>query len=415
MLAFALGIASSLDAALAADTVVLYAGNPDSAVHRVAADTQRPIWEMAPFRLSERISGDRPRGFGADQPEPCDGDDSTNADLTAMIGKVEGRMTYEQWDQAKADLDAASMAVACLSEPADPALGARIYFLAGITATALADPAGANGAYLKAFAFQPALQWDDTFTPDWQAQFDSALSEHNRRGNATVVLGPGMEGQSSLWVDGKMVPVSGNRLTLPEGAHLVQVLEPSVRTTPVRVDAHRTVAIAVPAKISDSLVERANDTAAQPLLDALIDHVFGEQSVYLWTGSQTVRGGAGWEALPPKFDPGAESRKTLGGKLVMAGTVAAGTGVAVTAVGLAAFLPNAKAKPGEVGEAYTHRVQTAARGAGLATGGLATVAVGVVTLGIGIPIALSGNAADVGLAPMWVEGGGGVVVSVLER
>lgn len=403
--------AFALDAARAADTVVLYAGDPATAVQRVATDTQKPVWDMAPFRLSERINGDSPRGLGANQPAPCHGPAATNAQLRDLIGKIEGRMTYEEWDQAKADLELAAQSIACLSEPAEPDLGARVYFLTGITATATADPAAANEAYLQAFAFQPALVWDETYTPDWRAQFESALTEHNRRSSASLLLGPGMQGQQSLWVDGKMVTVSGDRLTLPEGAHLVQSLEPTVRTVPVRVYTDRIVALAVPSKVADTLVERATDPTAQPLLDALIDHVFGEQSVYLWTGSETVRGGAGWEALPKKFDPGAESRHDLGGKLITAGAVAAGTGAVLTGAGLALFLPNKSPEPGELGEAYTKRVQTAARGAGLATGGFVALAVGVTTLGIGVPIRLTGGASDLAVSPMWVEGGGGLVVA----
>lgn len=378
-----------------ASTPLLYQGDIDDAVRRVSADADLKPWELEPVLLPERLNEAGLRSFGLDQPPRTCTKGIGNDALRALVEKIEGHVSYEQWTETSEASAAAIGALPCLTESIDAKVAARLFFLNGISATARSDFRAARDAYLRALAFAPDLPWDETFTPDWQPTFDAARADHGALKSTAVVLGPGVDPSAELWVDGRSVVASAGRIELTEGLHLVQTIQPRVLTTEVRARLDRKAAVLVPSAVEPGVVEDASDPAVQAYLDPIVDSLFGEAGCYVWTGSRTVRGGADWRTLPSASlavvaatVPGRASPATL---LRVGGGTSAAIGAVATAAGLGMYLPNRAPVPGEVGEAYAARVDRAARGAGIATVGIGALGLGLVAIGASIPLDIAGS------------------------
>ena len=366
---------------------VLYADDPNQAVHRVAADAAKPVWELQPVRLSENLTGGLPRAVGADQPAPCGAVPTMNAGVREAVMRAEGRVSYQQWGEASAELTAAHNALACLSEPAEASLASRLFFLRGIANTATGKTDAAVGDFANAMFFQPGLTWDAAFPPDFRGPFDMAAGSVPKLPVGTLVLGPGVEGATTLWIDGRLAQVSGSTLSLPVGFHVVQILQPSVSTVLVHVTTEHPVALFVPLQIQDKLVSGAGDPARQPLFDAIIDQSFAQnQAVYVWTGSRTWRVSDKWEELPIATSISAAGKKRTAGTIRTAGIVAAGIGAATVATGFALWDANHASDGAETSEEWTTRTSAAGAGSALFTSGLVSLGVGALAIGISIPL-----------------------------
>ena len=119
-----------MSSAYAGDIPVFFVGDPEVAIRQVALETGSPIWQLDLLRPAEVVEGDGPRAIGAGQRATMCATESTNLALREYLDKVEGRVTYEQWGEARNDLDAALAALSCLVEPAESSLGARLFLSA---------------------------------------------------------------------------------------------------------------------------------------------------------------------------------------------------------------------------------------------------------------------------------------------
>lgn len=372
--------------ALAGDPV-LYADNADEAVHRAGADASRSVWELTPVRITEKLTGGLPRAVGHAQPAPCAAVPATNASVREAVMRAEGRVSYQQWTQVADELGAASSALTCLSEPAEASLAARLFFLQGIAAVATGKNDAAVAAFTNAMFFQTSLVWDESFPPDFRGPYDQAAAAVSKLPMGTVVVGPGVEGATTLWIDGRLVQLTGTTLSLPAGFHLVQILQPTVATLPVRVSAENPVALLVPLQTPDKLVGLAGDTSRQPLLDAIIDQTLSDaKTVYVWTGSRTWKVAETWEELPVAKSVSDAGKKKVGGTLRTAGIVAAGIGAASLAAGFVMWDGNNAADGVETAEDYAARTQAAGAGSALFSSGLVSMGVGALAVGISIPL-----------------------------
>ena len=397
-----------MSSAYAGDIPVFFVGDPEVAIRQVALETGSPIWQLDLLRPAEVVEGDGPRAIGAGQHATMCATESTNLALREYLDKVEGRVTYEQWGEARNDLDAALAALSCLVEPAESSLGARLFFLRGITLTALGETAGGQAAFVRALHFHPGLKWDESFTPDWKPNFEAAQADVSKRPLGRLVVGPGLEGNSSLWVDGRMANLGDGSVQVPEGEHLVQVLSPHVTTMEVITHGGANVAILVPAAIPDDVASNLLDRRTQAILDAIVAETSGGGPAYAWTGERTWKSdGTTWTELPAhEVDEGPSMRAEVGRGLFWSGLGASAVGLVSTGMGLAMWAPNHVPATGEVGAAYADRVDRAARGGGIATAGLVSFGLGVVAIGVSIPIGKEPVA--VGVAPS-ATGNGAVV------
>jgi len=373
--------------ARAADSPVIYADDASLAIHAVAADADRPVWTLRPIRLTEEISGETLVAIGSDQPPPCGVEGSTNSTLLKTLGLAEDLLLYKEFVRAKEALDTAQGALRCLTEPAEGSLGARLHFLRGLTAAGLDDPEGADRAFAQALAFRADLPWDERFPAEWRPSFDRALGSVDTHATGLVVFGPGVGDTSRIWVDGQMLDATGNSLELTEGAHLLQFLEPAGTTLEVEVRANRPVAVLVPALLSDQEIVSALDLSTDPLLKALVSHTFpSEQTLFLWTGANTLRIDETFELLPRAEPVSLEDRRRMASRLAIGGGVATGLGIAAGAVGIGIGLSADKDAACEPA-CQTLEANRAAQGAALQYAGISLIGSGLASIGVSFAIA----------------------------
>lgn len=393
----------TLGQALAEPAALVYQGDTALAVGAVTRDTGIATWELEPTRLSERLSGAPSALVGATSTEPCVGSPTTAAALRDAVTRVEGRVTYAQWAQARVDLDAAIASVACLTEPTEASIGARLYFLDGLVWSARGDATAAQSAFEQARAFQPALAWEATLPSDLRAPFDAALAA--KPASTTVRVGPGIAPGTIVWVDGRPAGGDGTTFALTVGRHVVQVIGTPLTTLPVAVAADRPLVLVVGNAVSDDLLAGAADGTSRADLEVLLPALFPGRQVYVWTGDATVDVTHGWTTLAHIGD-----KTTLGPDLVAGGVALAGLGAVGAGVGLVGFLTHTNPGDGESNAERSRRVAAAGRGAGMTTLGLVALGAGAVAIGVGIPLSSGHDDKDAAVAVG--VGPNGLVVSV---
>jgi hypothetical protein len=381
-----------LAAAAFADEPVVYADDPAIAVHKVSLDAGVPVWELQPVRPSELVSGDVPQAIGVDQPPSCASIATTTAALRETLTRVEDLVAYQRFPQSRALLGTALASLACLADPAEASVTARVLFLDGIAAEDAGDLAAAAESFRGALAFQPALAWDEAMAPELRVGFDQAVAAAASAPVGTLVVGPGVEGVASLWIDGRLVAPVGNTVPLSVGPHLVQLLAPgTVQTLSVVIRGDSPVALLVPSSLSDRVVTQGSPDR-RALVTAIVDARFAKPaSFYVWTGARTVRyDGAGWVELPMSEAEGLAARRRAGHDLVLGGGVTAGVGLAATAAGLGLWLSSDPHGAPDNTREYLQRLKRSVAGATLFDGGLVAVGLGTVTLGVGVGVGSPG-------------------------
>lgn len=379
--------------ATAPTAVVLYTGDAAPAALATIAATGRPGWEVSPRTLERGGEGHRAIVEGA-SPTACTAG-SNAAAVRAALSKAESEVAYENWDGARLRIDEAVLAMGCLSEPAEASVGARVNFLSGIVRVSAGDATGAETAFREAIAFQPGLTWDEAFTPDWRLPFDAAT--HAANTPARVVLGPGLSNTSSVWLDGRPMPVTAATFAVSEGPHLVQLIGQTIETLRVVARADTPAVLLIPDQIGPDLILNAQEPAVQAWLALHVAAAWPERAVYVWTGGALLDATHGFAVVPV---PITEPPKKDHGRAMLVGGIAAGAvGVLGTGVGFAGYFGNAKAVPGESHDDYIARVTSAGRGAGMATLGLAFVAAGGVGVVLGLPHDAAGSDVEVVVGP----------------
>ncbi|MBW2253707.1 MAG: hypothetical protein JRI25_03825 [Deltaproteobacteria bacterium] len=389
------GLASMVATAPArAERPLLYAGDPDVAVHRVAAATGEALWDLEPVRLGDLLTGDVPVTMGTEQPAPCTASVSTNLEMIKTISQVERQIAHQEFVEASGAIDHATSAQACLSEIVEPTSAARLFFLRGIVAQALHDDSTAESAFLRALSYQPALEWDDAFKPDWRPAFDRAGETTQSAAPGTMLLGPTLENTDALWVDGRIVTPDAGRVSLPEGTHLVQIPGATVITREVAIRSGQSVALLVPGALTEDLLAGAADPEEWPLLEAILDDALPEEDrLYLWTGTHTLDIGDEWVVFPEPPPDESIARRNLGSKLTTGGSVALGAGVLASGIGLALWAPNHRGKDADTQDDFTHMTNMASAGDALLTAGAVSVGTGLVTSIVGAMLARKPKAA----------------------
>jgi hypothetical protein len=166
-----------------------------------------------------------------------------------------------------------------------------------------------------------------------RASFDAAVAPGGEPG--TLVLGPGAAALGTVWaIDGRVVALSAEQALAP-GRHLVQTLQPAVRTWEIEVSAGHAVALVDAAAARASVLGGGGKPLERGVLAAAVDERLGGDSSALVLAEGKVWRVGSWEALPipaepaaPRVDPGRArlSAGLLGGGLT---ALALGGGLAV--------------------------------------------------------------------------------------
>lgn len=128
------------------------------------------------------------------------------------------------WGERVAALEAlreAAAALACLAEPVDPALGARVHLRLAEVALLAGERRTAGVAFSDALRFNPDLTWEGARTEEERELFRSATLAPFLTAPASVSVEPDLE--DPLWIDGhRRMPREG-ALVLSAGEHLLQL------------------------------------------------------------------------------------------------------------------------------------------------------------------------------------------------
>lgn len=181
-----------------------------------AAWAAEPLVEVP---LSALLSDQRPVVLGQATARPCVGDRTTLDEVQAAVDAAEKALTFLELAAAAGQLERASNALVCLSEPAAGNLVARVPYLEGMVAFYEGRREAAAQAFLRAHVQRPGLDWDANYAPDAQPLFDEAARVQDAMGTVPLTLVPaGLE----VWVDGRPLGPSAT-LELAPGPHLLQV------------------------------------------------------------------------------------------------------------------------------------------------------------------------------------------------
>jgi hypothetical protein len=371
--------------ALARD-VVLYEGDPVPSLQAAAADLEVDPAALQPIRPGELPGGDTPLLFGRDT-RFCSVDGAGNGALRDLVTRAEGHLAYQRTAEASAVLDTAAASLACLPEPIEASLAARIAWLRGVLALRSGSTTEAASAFRLAATFQPGLTWDSRFPPDTTGTFDAARVLPA----ASVEVPVGVGGTATLWVDGR---AAATPLRLAPGRHYLQVLDgPRAWTALVEVAADPPLAVVTRGWLDTLVLSDLDETGRRLLLLAVRASLPGD-TVYARIGGQTLRVDATWRVLPHHAVPRpvcAEGRRCAGVALLGAGAGVFASGGVGFVLAEARVNALAASPAGESAEAYATRVgaqDEAKRWLGVSAG---LAGAGLVLSGVGVALELPGT------------------------
>ncbi len=360
-----------------------------------------------------------------------------DVDLLARIAEAEDALDLVEYSRAINALGPLTDALACITHPVDAGQLSRAAMLLGYARFQSGDRDGADAAFAMAAVFDPDVKWDETYPPDAQQVFNSAVLDALRAKDALVwpAFGAAEEAVDIL-VDGGTVPEDG---TLRPGLHQIAVKTRSdgqLRLA-VRFVAGETVHLGPTRELIDSFLEgeEGGEAAGEALVAALartgdaeayiVDPAFG-RIFRFYASSREVRlipgaGGDPGTALKPGGTttdqgtpvarpvtgetPKRKSRANPGPVLVIAGGV---TGIVGLSVGLAQrakvlgiideYVATDNARKREELQAEYDRAAQGARA------GFVVAGVGAVTAAVGIPVWIA-SGKKTGSAYLILEGG----------
>lgn len=272
--------------------MVVYAGSATAAVEQVAADTREREGELSPRPVVELLT--EPRLLGA-RVAPCQGPPADSAELRRAIAQAADSLhTFvrpsDAWGQL-AHLPAERLA--CLRDPVTAGLGVDLFFLMAKVAWALEDEASARAALRRVVAFAP-----DFRIPPTDAQDAAPALEEERTalldtpGGTIRVIGGD---DASLWIDGRSQALAGQGRDLTAGAHIVQVLQPSVWSWEVWVSPGDELVVVLPERVDGRLLAGVEDERGRADLAAVFTaaglderrgvYVTGATSTWAWDPS----------------------------------------------------------------------------------------------------------------------------------
>lgn len=401
----------AIAAAAIAATPVIHAGDPTEAVTLASRASGIALWELRPVGLSELFPGEGALRVGAAQPTACEGSASSNAELRELVALAEKLYLRQSWDGVRAKAAEAGARLACLGEGAEPSQLARLAFLDGFAAAELGDVGAARLAFTRARAWDPALRWDERVSGAGRAPFEAAATPSGPDG--VLLVGVGGASLGTVWaVDGRVVALLAEQPLRP-GRHLVQTLQPVVRTWEVDLEPGQVVALVDAATARSTVLGESGQPAARAILTAAIHQRLGPGAPALVVdGRQVWEVGREWIALSVPADAEAAAVPVARSRL-SAGLL--GAGIAATALGGAAAAAAAitrgeadAAEAGETDQTYLWRNRLYKDAGTLAGVGAAVAGAGVVCAAVGAIMGLPPGAPGVSVAP---QGNGAMLVA----
>lgn len=379
-----------ISAARAQELVVRAELSAPAATAQVAEDAARPSDGLRAVTLPELLVGRPPVVLGQGSVELCRVEPMAATAVAEASRRAESNVLYVEYDAAMADIEAATRALGCLKEHADPRVASRLYYLRGLIAWQRGDAAQARIDFRQAHVYDPALAWDANFPPSGKAPFEEAARDV--AASSTVLLDwlPVPDGVRVL-VDGVEVADPGAGVHVRPGEHLVQLVGASISTIRVRVEGGPAT-LFVPNAVPESLAREVEAADAAPVLArVLAASTAPGQPVYVALPTGTWRGAAG----EPAFERLATRDPHRGRRVAKRVLLGSGGAVFVAGGALAgaSFLQAtslARAAPNGTWDEYQAAVPRYERAKTRLTIGEAAAASGVVLLGVGLVLPVGG-------------------------
>lgn len=247
---------------MAAETVVHEDESAESAKARVAAVAKVDGLEAVSLATLRTRA---PVGLGGARVLPCTSAAARTSDVEQHLKLAEGAYLYMEAERAKTEASLAAAALGCLSEPLEPALASRVWYLRGLVSFAAGEDTAAEEAFYRARAFDPNLVWDENFAPDARPLFDRTAVRAKVAEPTWVEIVP-LPAPGELRVDGHPVDAPEGRIALPPGPHLVQIgaSQPLTLTLEMRDGVEGT--LVVPALLPADTLAWADDALHQQAL-----------------------------------------------------------------------------------------------------------------------------------------------------
>lgn len=292
---------------------LLYSGElPEELTRRLSAREGERLVPMTPSELGRGRDARLSEGGSALR---CASAPASTERLEQAIAQAEEALAYMEFGQAAARLATAADLLACLQDPVDQMLAARLFFLQGVVAQRAGSDLMAEQAFQRALFFVPDLAWDEAQTPKARPLFEAVQSSS---GGSPVWLR--VVGGDALLLDGRAVTLQDGGLPLQPGTHLVQADGVTITVTVLEGEAP---VLVLPASVQDAAVSWVGDEVGRDALARLFEHA-GEESAWvlsegtLWSWSERTWTYAGHadEVLPPR---GSRSLLVTGGVVAAAG------------------------------------------------------------------------------------------------
>lgn len=253
----------------------------------------------------------------------------SNARLKKISRELDHSLSYYDLEKSELLFQAAEQGLACLRDTLDPDVVAHLFFLEGILHYNNGDLEKSKNAYSNAVRFNPAIHWDNMFSPDYKDLFEQAKSGFSQIKEVPLEVYPKMA-LSSLWVNG--VPYSeGETPTVYIGDNIIQVLGAQTQNAKLHVNQDATkVVLALPSILPASAISWVSDSQKQPELSMALQGIVNDRSLLyfyhsgeVWKTTLQSDNTTSWTRLEiPKMAMvmGANTKKTLGTGLFWTGT-----------------------------------------------------------------------------------------------
>jgi len=129
--------------------------------------------------------------------------------LSDLVAQAEEAVDLVELARAVEILSTLNDALACIAPPVDPTALSRAAFLKGYAHYAAGQRVEAGKAFQMAAVFDPGIKWDETYPPDPQQVFNSAVLEALRLEETTVWPAFGAAEAADLLLDGGPFPANG--------------------------------------------------------------------------------------------------------------------------------------------------------------------------------------------------------------
>ncbi len=254
----------SLHPGALAGVPVVYDGEAAAALEQTAQRTGLPAEQLEAVALQELLESP-PQALGRAVMRHCAGELTDMSAVRTELVRAEGAWSRGEVGEAMDHADLGVAAAGCLRELAETATLSRLFLLRGALAAAGGDADQARAELSSALAFEPDLDWVESFPAAGAAELAELRLEPLELA-LTVVPGGGSGGP---WLDSRPVAERGEQRPIRPGLHLAQATgSGGIRSAWLVVEGEATLVL--PGSYRQPVLERLADPDTRGEVEALL-------------------------------------------------------------------------------------------------------------------------------------------------